>query len=103
MELRNKFKERSRIAHENLENLEKKTPENIKSSLKLTKSEMKTRIEQLLRLYFSEFSIIKQNKDMLLLMFLLISILEKKTDNVFGNMANNDRETTIGIIEEYFN
>lgn len=102
-ELRNKFQKKSQIAHENLKKLERKTPENIKFSLKLTKSEMRTQIENLLRLYFSKFSIIIQNNDMLLLMLLLISILEKKTDNVFGNMANNNRKTTIGIIEKYLN
>ena len=102
-EIRNKFKEGSLFSLINMKNLENKIPKNIKSSLKLTKSEMRTQIEKLLRLYFSKFSIIKQNNDMLLLMLWLISILEKKTENVFGNMTDNNRKTTIGIIEKYLN
>lgn len=101
VKLKKKLQERSRIAQESLENLEKKTSKNIKSSLKLSKSEMKINIKKLLGLYLSQLSRASQNNDMLLLMLLLISILEKETENVFENMLKHDKKKTIEIIKNY--
>jgi len=85
----------------NLLILDEKTPNTIKYKLKLSKSEMKSKIQKILILYREKFAE-KITKNAFLGIYWLVIVLKGKTDNILMSITSNNKNTIISAIEEYY-
>ena len=69
--------------------------------LKLSKSEMKSKIQKILILYREKFAE-KITKNAFLGIYWLVIVLKGKTDNILMSITSNNKNTIISAIEEYY-